>query len=35
MRITFANELVFFIQILKIGVRIRFDGALDSRKYGI
>ena len=35
-RITFANELFFFlIYIFKIGVRIRFDGALDLREYAI
>jgi hypothetical protein len=34
-RITFANELFSLIYIFKIGVRIRFDGALDLRKYGI
>ena len=33
-RVIFANELIFFIYIFKIGVRIRFNGALYLRIYG-
>ena len=33
MRITFANELLFFIYIFTVGVCSRFGGALDLCKY--
>ena len=33
--ITFASKVFFKIQRSKTWVRIRFDGALYSRKYGI
>ena len=35
MRITFASKVFFKIWRSKTWVRIRFDGALDSHKYGI
>ena len=34
-RITFASKVFFKIERSKTWVRIRFDGALDSLKYGI